>query len=103
MIQHRKRLPKHDLTSSVLVSDGGYIKVKGYTAATVRRLIAEAVAAEREAAWAAINKHIVHGRLDGNGCDMTAQRNGMILAANVLMDRMSAKTAELGKQGGDKP
>ena len=88
MIQHRKRLPKHDLTSSVLVSDGGYIKVKGYTAATVRRLIAEAVAAEREACA------MVCAGLWGIDGQFTADE----FAAAIR-----ARTSEIGKQGGDKP
>jgi hypothetical protein len=38
--------------------------------------------------WDAINKYIKPGMLPGNGCDESAQRNGMILASNVLMDMM---------------
>jgi hypothetical protein len=38
--------------------------------------------------WDAINKYIKPGTLPGNGCDESAQRNGMILASNVLMDMM---------------
>ena len=34
----------------------------------------------------AINDHIKHGPLSGNGCDKTAERNGMILAFNTLSD-----------------
>jgi hypothetical protein len=31
-----------------------------------------------------IDKHIKRGELQGNGCDDTAQRNGMVLACNIL-------------------
>ena len=31
-----------------------------------------------------INKHITSGQLPGNGMDKTAERNGMILATNII-------------------
>lgn len=34
--------------------------------------------------WEEINKMIVPGELPGNGCDKSAERNGLILAANAL-------------------
>jgi hypothetical protein len=34
--------------------------------------------------WHAINAHIKTGDLGGNGCDMNAQRNGLVLAANLI-------------------
>jgi len=43
---------------------------------------------ERQDCWDAINKWIKHGDLPGDGCDQTAQRNGMILASNVIMERI---------------
>ena len=46
------------------------------------------VIAERRAAWEAITAHIKTGQLQGNGCDETAQRNGLILAANLLRERL---------------
>jgi hypothetical protein len=48
----------------------------------------DVVRAERRAAWEAVNKHIKMGKLQGNGCDETAQRNGLILAANLLRERL---------------
>ena len=48
-----------------------------------------AVAAERQATWDAVNRLIMPGDLGGNGCDNNAQRNGIILAANVLMERIA--------------
>ena len=47
-----------------------------------------AVAAERQAAWDSVSRWIKPGDLGGNGYDNNAQRNGMILAANVLMERI---------------
>lgn len=41
-------------------------------------------AAVIEEAWQTIDKMIVTGALQGNGCDATAQRNGLVLAANAL-------------------
>lgn len=35
-------------------------------------------------AWSAINRWIIPGNLPGNGTDKLAQRNGMILAANIV-------------------
>ena len=39
-------------------------------------------------AWNKINSYIKPGRLQGNGCDDTAQRNGMILASNIIMEML---------------
>jgi len=50
-----------------------------------------AVEAERQAAWDAIDAAIPKGELSGNGCDEQAQRNGMILAANILFARLKPK------------
>jgi hypothetical protein len=36
--------------------------------------------------WCDLDKMIVRGELQGNGCDMTAQRNGIILAANLVFN-----------------
>lgn len=49
-----------------------------------------------DACLQAIDKSIVKGPLQGNGCDDTAQRNGMILAYNILfqMRRSSAESRE---------
>lgn len=56
--------------------------------ANFARLVA---AAERKAAWEAVNALIVPGDIGGNGTDPTAQRNGIVLAANVLMSRIGGK------------
>ncbi len=39
---------------------------------------------ERTKCWQAINQWIRMGSLQGNGCDETAKRNGLILAANEI-------------------
>jgi hypothetical protein len=41
---------------------------------------------ERRKCWDAINKWIVRGPLPGNGCDASAQRNGMVLATNLIAE-----------------
>jgi hypothetical protein len=71
--------------------------VTGYTAdqlrardAQWRAIVAAEVAREREQAWEAVNAIIPQGELQGNGCDRQAQRNGTILAANVLQERIAA-------------
>jgi hypothetical protein len=51
---------------------------------------ASGVAAERKAAWEAVNALIVPGDIGGDGTDPTAQRNGIVLAANALMSRIDA-------------
>lgn len=37
-----------------------------------------------EACWAAIHKNIAHGDLAGDGTCRVSERNGMILATNIL-------------------
>lgn len=39
---------------------------------------------ERRKCWAEINKCIVQGPLPGNGWDKSAERNGLVLAANQI-------------------
>lgn len=41
---------------------------------------------ERKRCWEEINKHIKTGKLQGNGCDEAAERNGLILATNIIFD-----------------
>ncbi len=36
--------------------------------------------------WDAIDERIVSGPLPGNGLDKTAERNGLIIASNILAD-----------------
>lgn len=36
-------------------------------------------------AWKRVNDWIAKGELSGNGCDAMAQRNGMVLAANLIL------------------
>lgn len=54
---------------------------------------------ETQACWDDINAWIKPGELAGNGCDQTAQRNGMILASNILMERMERSNCELTGEG----
>ena len=42
---------------------------------------------ERKKCWDAINQMIEPGDLDGDGWDKTAERNGLINAANAIMER----------------
>lgn len=44
----------------------------------------------KQECWDEINKWIKPGELQGNGCDDTAQRNGMILASNLISGLMGA-------------
>lgn len=39
---------------------------------------------ERKKMWEAINSQIVSGDIVGNGTDKTAERNGLILATNII-------------------
>ena len=45
-------------------------------------------AKERKDAWEAVNALIVFGDIGGNGTDPSAQRGGIVLATNVLADRI---------------
>lgn len=40
--------------------------------------------AERRRMWEKINSYIKKGHLDGNGFDKAAQRNGLVLATNII-------------------
>lgn len=55
------------------------------------------------AAWIEIDNHVKRGPLQGNGCDETAQRNGMIMAQNILMNlrkfAASERDAAIDAQG----
>ena len=42
---------------------------------------------ERREIWKELNSMVKPGHLNGNGCDGTAQRNGIILAANIVIAR----------------
>lgn len=66
------------------------VKITAQLHAEVEALRAE-LANERQAAWEAVNKWIKQGPLPGNGCDEQAQRNGMILAANLLHERLTTQ------------
>lgn len=49
---------------------------------------------ERQKCWDKINAAIPNGPLPGNGHDQMAERNGLILASNIVMAGMKRK--ELG-------
>jgi hypothetical protein len=53
---------------------------------TFAKLVA---AKERKNAWEAVNALIVKGYIGGNGVDPLAERNGIVLATNVLMKRIA--------------
>ena len=40
---------------------------------------------ERKIIWDEINSLIVHGELQGNGCDEMATRNGLVFACNTIL------------------
>jgi hypothetical protein len=67
----------------------------GLATESVARLIALVQKQEAQACWDAINKWIKPGELQGNGLDDHAQRNGMILASNQVMERIMRSNAEL--------
>lgn len=46
-------------------------------------------------AWEKIDALIVPGELPGNGTDGTAERNGLILASNILQQMMRETKEEL--------
>ena len=67
-------------------------------------IVAALVRAERRGkaeglreAWTHVNARIIHGQLPGNGSDKTAERNGLVFAANILMhDLLRAAACEEG-------
>ena len=56
----------------------------------VMRVAKLAAEAERQACWDEINYFIKSGPLPGNGCDESAQRNGLVLATNIIVGRSNA-------------
>jgi hypothetical protein len=56
----------------------------------IKTFAARGAVAERKAAWEAVNALIIPGDIGGDGVDPTAQRNGIVLAANALMSRIDA-------------
>jgi hypothetical protein len=42
---------------------------------------------ERNEIYVTLRDSIVHGSLPGNGCDKTAERNGIITCVNAIYDR----------------
>lgn len=58
-----------------------YIQCEGEYEANIRRN-------ERQDCWDEINRHIQQGPLDGNGCDAQAERNGLVMASNILAMKM---------------
>lgn len=47
-----------------------------------------------EACKAAIARHIPSGPLSGNGCDKQAERNGMVLAYNLLCEMLEHQRSQ---------
>ena len=61
---------------------------KRHNPITTERIFAAmraAMAEERMKCWNEINAAIKQGTLQGNGCDDSAQRNGLVLASNIIM------------------
>ena len=61
---------------------------KRHNPITTERIFAamrDAMTEERMKCWNEINVAIKAGPLQGNGCDDTAQRNGLVLASNIIM------------------
>lgn len=56
----------------------------------VRAIYSAGATMERAHCWKAIDGMIKRGPIDGNGFDKAAQRNGIIMAANVVMQRQGS-------------
>lgn len=50
-------------------------------------LLSNRLKAERNKIWEQINKHIKPGNLGGDGCDKNAERNGLVMATNIVLGR----------------
>ena len=50
----------------------------------IEGLVADKLRNERNKLWCEINKYIKDGDLGGNGTDKNAERNGMVLASNII-------------------
>lgn len=48
----------------------------------------DAPLADCQACWNKIDALITRGETQGNGCDDLAQRNGLVIASNILMQRI---------------
>lgn len=76
---------------TAIYNEANGLDPKRHNPITTERIFAAmraAMATECEACWNAINAHIKPGVLPGNGLDQQAQRNGMILASNIVMGRL---------------
>ena len=80
-----------------LVKQLGSITVEGTELVTVlsaKIAVEDAIQESRRQAlqecWEKVNSIIKQGTLPGNGCDETAQRNGLILATNTIMSLMES-------------
>lgn len=59
-------------------------QASGYTETQLRAYGFACAFAALDAAYAAVCQNIKEGPLQGNGFDMQAERNGLILASNVI-------------------
>lgn len=83
-------LPQPTVLMRVMPDDHRYGDVMGYTAAQMRDYAAKCVAAERKACWDSVNAAIKRGPLQGSGWDESAERNGLVLASNIIMERIGS-------------
>jgi len=52
-----------------------------------------------EEVWRSIDARIAQGALSGNGADKTAERNGLVLAANIVRELIDATGVDSGDGG----
>ena len=84
------------LPSKGMTADGNEVSMARMTR------FAELVAAkERLSCWNEINAAIKEGPLQGNGCDESSQRNGLILASNIVSNGMRSNNQANSVAEGD--
>lgn len=70
------------------LSNGSYWTNVSGTTADLHKFCDLVEAATRKKCWNEINAFIKTGELPGNGCDESAQRNGLVLASNIVSSGM---------------
>jgi hypothetical protein len=60
--------------------------------------LAEARNRALEEVWNELNGYIKQGDIGGNGCDPSAQRNGIVLAANLVLSHIRSPKSQAEKK-----
>ena len=83
-VERTVRLEEIDMNNKTFAENIKKVCHDGATVGAIVCFVESIRRHERNICKAEIDKWIKPGNLQGNGCDDTAQRNGLILASNLL-------------------